>query len=234
MASRFSGFPPEALRFLRALKRNNRREWFQPRKDQFEMHVKAPMLALVDELNRDLAKFAPEYVTDPKKAVFRIYRDTRFSADKRPYKTNIAAAFHRRGVEGGGLYFSVSAESVEIAGGIYHPSPEVMLAVRQHIAENYRRLEQLLADRKVKRLCGELKGEELSRAPKGFDSCHPALGLIKKKDWILSVTLGASVATTPQLYDELSNRLRAMHPLIEFLTQPLLGRKPTAQPEYYS
>lgn len=137
MATRFPGFPPEALRFLRALKRNNRREWFQPRKEQFESLVKAPMLALVAELNADLMKFAPEYVTDPKKSVFRIYRDVRFSSDKRPYKTNIAASFHRRGVEGGGLYFSVSADEVEVAAGIYHPSREVTLAVRQHVAENY-------------------------------------------------------------------------------------------------
>jgi uncharacterized protein (TIGR02453 family) len=191
--SGFAGFPPEAMRFLRALKRNNRREWFQPRKEQYETSVKAPMLALVEELNRDLMKFAPEYVTDPKKAVFRIYRDVRFSADKLPYKTHIAASFSRRGLEGGGLYFSISAENIEVAAGIYHPEPEVMLAVRQYIAENYKELQRLLTDRKTQKLCGQLRGEELSRAPKGFDTAHPALDLIKKKSWIYDVALDTSM-----------------------------------------
>ena len=231
-ASRFAGFPPEAIRFLRSLKRNNRREWFQPRKEQYETHVKGPMLALVAALNSDLAKFAPEYVTDPKKAIFRIYRDTRFSADKTPYKTHIAASFSRRGLEGGGLYFSVSHENVEVAAGIYHPTREVMLAVRQHIAENHKELQRLLADRKTEKLCGALRGDELSRAPKGFDPAHPALDLIKKKDWIYDITLEPSIAQTPELYTEVSRRFRAMWPLVEFLNRPLLDRKAPIQSEY--
>jgi len=229
--SRFAGFPPEARRFFRSLKRNNRREWFQPRKEQYETHVKAPMLELVAELNRDLLKFAPDYVTDPKKAVFRIYRDTRFSSDKRPYKTNIAASFSRRGVEGGGLYFSVSDDNVEVAAGIYHPAREVMLTVRQYIAEKYPELLRLLADRKTQKLCGGLHGNELSRAPKGFDPTHPALDLIKKKSWIYDVTLEASIAESPELYTEISTRFRAMWPLVEFLNRPLIGRKAPIQPE---
>jgi len=79
MATRFPGFPPEGLRFLRALKRNNRREWFQPRKHLFDQHVKEPMLELVTAINAQMIKFAPAFVTDPKKALFRIYRDTRFA-----------------------------------------------------------------------------------------------------------------------------------------------------------
>ena len=232
MAPRFPGFPPEAIRFLRALKKNNRREWFQPRKEQYETHVKAPMLELVSALNGDLEKYAPEFVTDPKKAVFRIYRDVRFSANKLPYKTNIAASFHRRGVEGGGLYFSVSGDEVEVAAGIYHPSRETLLAVRQHLAENHAGLRRLLADSKRKKLCGDLQGSELSRAPKGFDPCHPAIDLIKKTDWLLDVTLDASIATTPDLYNEVSTRLRAMQPFVEFFNTPLqAARKPTVRPE---
>ena len=231
--SGFHGFPPEAIKFLRSLKKNNRREWFQPRKEQFETHLKAPMLLLIEELNHDLAKYAPEYVTEPKKALFRIYRDTRFSNDKRPYKTNIAAVFRRRGVEGGGLYFSVSDENVEVAAGIYHPTREVMLAVRQYIAEHHQEFRRLLDDRQTKKLCGELQGDELSRAPKGFDPAHPALDLIRKKDWILDVTLEPSIATTPELYKNISVLFRAMHPVSEFLNKPLLGRKPVTQSECY-
>src|SRR5579862_1335814 len=125
----FQGFPPEALTFFRGLARNNNREWFQPRKELFELKVKTPMMALVQAINADLAKFAPDYITDPKKAVYRIYRDTRFSADKWPYKTHIAAIFARRGGSRGsapGFYFAVSAKEIGIAGGIYDPSPEMM------------------------------------------------------------------------------------------------------------
>ena len=226
---RFAGFPPEARKFLRSLKRNNRREWFQPRKEQFETQVKAPMLALIAELNRGLMKFAPELVTDPKKSVFRIYRDTRFSADKTPYKTHIAASFRRRGSDqtgAGGFYFSVSLDQIEIAGGLWRPAPETTLLVRTHIAERYPELRRILADKKARKLAGELQGDELTRAPKGFDPGHPALDLNKKKDWILDVTLEPSLATTPELHHEILIRLRAMAPLIEYLNRPLVGRKP--------
>src|SRR5208337_3298440 len=157
------------VRFFRALKRNNRREWFQPRKHLFEQHVKTPMLELVSAINAELAKFAPEHVTEPKNAIFRIYRDTRFSADKTPYKTHIAASFSRRGSErlgAGGFYFSVSHEVIEIAAGIYHPDREVTLLVRNHIAETHAELNRILADKKARKLTGSLQGDALTRAPK--------------------------------------------------------------------
>ena len=93
----FPGFPAEGLEFLRKLAKNNKREWFQPRKEIFEAKVKQPMIELVEAVNAELLKFAPDHINDPKKAVYRIYRDTRFSADKTPYKTHIAAVFPPRG-----------------------------------------------------------------------------------------------------------------------------------------
>jgi uncharacterized protein (TIGR02453 family) len=225
VSSGFAGFPPEMVQFFRGLKRNNRRDWFQPRKHLYEQHVKAPMLELVAALNTELMKFAPQCATtEPKKSLFRIYRDTRFSADKTPYKTHAAASFWLR--EGAGYYFSVSHDQIEIAGGIYHPLPETMYLVRTHIAENYQELRRILADKKNRKLAGDLQGDELSRAPKGFDPQHPAIDLIKKKDWILDVTLDPAIATTPKLYREILDRFRAMAPLIEYLNRPLAGRKP--------
>lgn len=229
MRSSFSGFPPEMVRFLRALKRNNRREWFQPRKHLFEQHVKAPMLEMVAALNAEFAKFAPEYVTEPKDAIFRIYRDTRFSPDKTPYKTHIAASFARRGSERlgtGGFYFSVSHETIEVAAGIYHPDRDTTLAVRNHIAETHQELRRILGDKKSRKLAGELKGDSLTRSPKGFDPSHPASEFIKMKDWIYDVTLDASLATTPQFHPAVLERFRAMAPLLEYLNRPLVARKP--------
>jgi uncharacterized protein (TIGR02453 family) len=224
----FPGFPPEMPRFFRALKRNNRREWFQPRKHLYERHVKEPMLELVAALNAELAKFAPAYVTDPKKAVFRIYRDTRFSPDKTPYKTHVAASFSRRGSERlhlGGFYFSVSHETVEIAGGIYHPEPDTLLLVRNHIAEHHEELRRILAGRSVRELFEKLEGDTLTRSPKGFDPAHPAAEFIKMKDWIFSATLDPEVAISPQLNRDIVERFRVMAPLIEYLNRPLLTRK---------
>lgn len=229
MPSAFAGFPPEMIRFLRSLKRNNRREWFQPRKHLFEQHVKAPMLELAGAINTELAKFAPEYVTEPKSAVFRIYRDTRFSADKTPYKTHVAASFSRRGGERlgtGGFYFSVSEDAIEVAAGLWRPDREVTLVVRNHIAETHREMSRILADKKSRKLAGELKGDALTRSPKGFDPAHPAAEYIKMKDWVLDVRLDANLATTSQLHGAIVERFRAMTPLLEYLNRPLLLRKP--------
>lgn len=222
MGARFAGFPEAGLKFLKALKRNNRREWFQPRKDVYEQSVRGPMLELVEALNGELARVAPDYVTEPKRAVFRIYRDTRFSHDKTPYKTHVAAVFGRRGMSGhsgGMLYFHVSPEEVEIAGGVYRPEPETMRAVRQHVADNHDELRRILAGKKLRTLMGELKGDELSRVPKGFAADHPAAGYIRKKDWILDVALGPEIATTAGLFDELRQRFTLMLPFVEFLNR---------------
>ncbi len=143
MPSGFTGFPAEALTFLRGLKKNNNREWFQAHKPVFEEKVKAPMLELIGELNLALAGFAPDYVTDPAKAYYRIYRDTRFSPDKTPYKTHISALFRPRGLDKhscGSLYFQISAGETGVAGGIYMPGPEELLAVRTHLAQHHERL----------------------------------------------------------------------------------------------
>lgn len=225
----FSGFPEEMIRFFRGLKRNNRREWFQPRKHLFEQHVKAPMLELVAALNAEFARFAPEYITDPPKALFRIYRDTRFSADKTPYKTHVAAWFRRRGGKHSnlaGFYFSVSPQEIEVAAGLYHPLPDTTLVVRTHISGTHKELVKILANQKLRRLAGELKGDELTRSPKGFDPQHPAADLIKKKDWFLGAMLDPGLAVTPKLHGEIVERFRVMTPLVEYLNRGLLAKRP--------
>ncbi|MFB3779346.1 MAG: DUF2461 domain-containing protein [Bryobacteraceae bacterium] len=231
MASSFPGFPPEALTFFRGLKRNNNREWFQARKAIYEAEVKAPMAALVTALNAELARFAPGYVTDPARAIYRIYRDTRFSPDKTPYKTHIAALFMPRGLvrhASGSLYFSVSPDVVEVAGGIYMPGPDELLTVRTHLAANHERLRVIVKDKKLRSLVGDLCGETLTRVPKGFPSDHPAAELLRMKQWYVFVELDAALATTPKLFGELLKRFRAMIPLVEFLNEPLRSRRSSA------
>jgi uncharacterized protein (TIGR02453 family) len=226
MRSGFRGFPPDAMSFFRGLARHNTREWFKPRKHIFDEQVKAPMVELVMELDRAMLDFAPDYVTDADKAIYRIYRDTRFSPDKTPYKTHIAASFARRGMAkhgAGGYYFSISHQEVEVGGGIYMPPPEALLAVRTHIAERHAGFRRLAAASPIKRLFGAVQGEQLARVPKGFCAEHPAADLLRFKQYLLFTTLDPAVITTPKLLPELEKRFRAIAPFLDFLNAPLLA-----------
>jgi uncharacterized protein (TIGR02453 family) len=228
MRSAFPGFPPEAIQFFRGLARHNNRDWFLPRKTIFEAQVKQPMRQLVAELNAAMTGFAPEYVTDPEKAIYRIYRDTRFSKDKTPYKDHIAASFRRRGTvahSDAGYYFAVSHKEVGIGGGVYMPTPETLLAMRHRIAEGHQEFRRIVGARAVRELFGELQGDQLSRVPKGFCSEHPAADLLRFKQLVLYVELPPDLATTPALFGEILKRFRAMRPFLDFLTAGLKGQR---------
>jgi uncharacterized protein (TIGR02453 family) len=227
----FGGFPAEAFTFFRQLKRNNNRDWFQPRKQQFDEHVKAPMTALVEALNSELARWAPAYVTDPKKAIYRIYRDTRFSKDKTPYKTHIAASFVHGALEkhvSAGFYVAVSPEGVDIGGGIYMPGPEELLIVRTLIASDYRGWEKVTTGKALTSLVGELRGDELTRVPKGFLPDHPAAPMLRKRQWYFFLTLDAKLAAGSRLVGEVAKRFRAMLPAVDFINAPLLAQRKKA------
>ena len=212
-------FPPEAIKFLKDLEKHNKREWFQPRKEIFDTKLKEPMLEFVEEINAELLKFAPEHITEPKKAVYRIYRDTRFSKDKTPYKTHLAAIFPRRGLgkdAAAGYYFHVSAKGVGVACGAYAPGPEQLLKIRRFIAENHKLF------RGKNKLMGPLQGSTLTRVPKGFDAEHPAADLIKMKQWYWWVELDVALATSPKLKGEIVKRFRSIAPMVELLNKALL------------
>jgi uncharacterized protein (TIGR02453 family) len=234
MHSPFPGFPREAPQFFRGLTRNNKREWFLPRKPLFEEKVKEPMRQLVDALNLSLHDFAPEYETDPDKAIFRIYRDVRFSKDKKPYKEHIAATFHRRGTSThgqAGYYVAISHKSVAVGGGVYSPEPPQLLAIRERIAERHDEFRRILAARPVRKLLGNLEGDQLSRVPRGFAADHPAADLLRYKYYILYKELPPAVATSPKLHKEIVERFRVMVPFMRFLTESFAAqeKKPDAR-----
>ena len=232
MPARFGGFPPEALAFFRGLARNNHREWFQPRKEIFEERVRRPMVEMVDALNAEMLAFAPAYITDPRKAIYRIYRDTRFSADKTPYKDHIAASFSRRNLakhQGAGYYFSVGPKEIEVGGGIYLAPPETLRAVRGHMAEHHEEFRRIVGARGVRAALGEVQGERLARVPKGFAADHPAADLLRFKQFLLFVALEPSIATTPKLFTEVLKRFRAMAGFIDFLNAPFQRKGPVAE-----
>lgn len=218
-------FEPKALEFLRELKENNDREWFQPRKDDFEALLRRPMMAVVEDLNRVLSAKAPDYVTDPAKSVYRVYRDTRFSPDKTPYKTHIGALlWHRRlGKDGGaGLYFHLSTDEFLIAAGLYHCPNDMLLKVRTHIASEHLGLTKLLRRKAVHELFGELQGSTLSRPPKGFDASHPAIDYLRHKDFLLETSMLAEVALQADASKVLARHVLELVPFVEFLNVPFL------------
>lgn len=225
MPTNFPGFPQEGITFLKQLKKNNTREWFTPRKKIFEEQVKAPMLELVDVINHEIASFAPEYLTEPGKALYRIYRDTRFSKDKTPYKTHVAANLHRSGADkhaAAGFYFSVSPEQIEIAAGVYMPGAEQLLAIRKYLSGNLKEFESLLGAKGLEKLVGPLQGDSLHRPPKGFSADDPAADWIRRKQWYFYDTrLDPALATTPKLTGEIVKRLQAMTPMANFFNRAL-------------
>jgi uncharacterized protein (TIGR02453 family) len=223
--SKFPGFSPAGIQFLRDLKENNDREWFTPRKPQFEELLKLPMIELIRAVHVEMVNFAPGYVGDPAKCLFRIYRDTRFSKDKTPYKTHIAAwmkpTFSRKSEAYAGFYFSVSPSVVEIAGGIYAPDPATLLKLRTRIAEDHVRYRSTFDTPRVRKVAGGLMTDSLTRAPKGFDPAHPAVDLIRLKHHVVYEEVDSSIAQTPKLMPEIVKRFEAMTPFVDYLNGAL-------------
>lgn len=235
MKSMSTTFSEDSLKFLRGLKRNNDREWFNQRKPIYERAIKAPMLALIEEINHELLNFAPHHVRPAQKAMMRIYRDIRFSKNKQPYKTNAAAWWARAGLEktsGGGFYFEVNPVSVTIAAGVYMPERDQLLAIRRFLSASggnrHGDLRRLLADKKLLAVMRPFdadgaEGQKLTRAPKGFSPDDPALDLILCKQWGVSVTLPADEALRPGFRKQITDRFKRAAPLIELLNTPLVG-----------
>jgi uncharacterized protein (TIGR02453 family) len=218
-------FPAETLRFLRALKRNNRREWFNAHRDDYEAYVRQPMTAIVERLAVDLRAFAPELVASPTVSMYRIYRDTRFSEDKTPYKTHIAAVFPTRGLpkhEGAGAYFHVSPEEVWIGGGMYMPQPPQLVAVREHIAGHFKQLRAIVESPRFLKHVGPLQGDKLTRVPRGFPRDHPAAEYLKFRHFVAGTGFPPALATKPAFYKTLLTVFREITPLARFLNAPLL------------
>jgi len=217
---------PEGLKFLRGLVRNNDREWFTPRKAIFEAEVREPMLAIVRKVTEAMESFAPGFVRPAEKSLFRIYRDTRFSADKKPYKDHIAAWWAHQGMEktsGAGYYFHISAKEVVIAAGAYRPEKDQLAAIRYWLLENHTALRALLKKPAVRAAFSEFEGESLTRPPKGFPKDHPALDLIQCRQWGLAATLPASAVLEPEIAETVIRHFRLAAPVVDALNTPLLA-----------
>jgi uncharacterized protein (TIGR02453 family) len=225
LGRRFPGFSAQAISFLRGLERHNKREWFQPRKAVYDEHIRTPLEILVNAINGELAEFCPRYVTPVRKAMFRIYRDTRFSKDKRPYKTHIAATFYLQTLAkaaGPCFYFHFTPKELLVFAGVYMPEREELLAVRNLLSEHHQEFRELVSARALRNIMGELQGEQLSRVPKGFDKDHPAEDLIRRRQWFFESTMEGPIVTSGRMLPEIMSRFRAAAPIVEFMAQPFV------------
>ena len=219
-------FSQAAVKFLRGLKKNNDREWFDARKDVYEAELKAPMLEVIEAVNTGLAEFAPQHVRPPQKIMMRIYRDIRFSKNKQPYKTNLAAWWARQGLEktsGAGFYFQFSPDEVMVAGGAYMPEKDQVLAIRRHLLEHHEQYRKIMAGKKMRAVMTEFEPVKMTRGPKGFPPDSPAMDLILQRQWGVSAQLPLEAALGPGLVKAILERLKVAAPLVEFLNTPLVS-----------
>jgi uncharacterized protein (TIGR02453 family) len=224
-------FSKKTISFLRALKRNNDRQWFHAHKADYETHVRAPMIEVLTRLAVDFRAFAPELIADPKVSLFRIYRDTRFSGDKSPLKTAVGARFPSRQFargDGAGLYFEVAPQWVWIGGGMYMPSTTDLQAIREEILATYPRFKRIVTSPAFTRAVGELDGERLTRVPRGYAKDHRAAYYLQFKQFLGGCEYEADFATNPRFYRELVRIFKSVTPLVRFLNRSLLEhRAPT-------
>lgn len=217
-------FTAKTLAFLRSLKRNNDRAWFQKNRAEYDAHVRGPMVAIIERLANDLSTFAPELTADPTVSLFRPWRDTRFSEDKTPLKTNIAAVFPNRSLgrmNGAGLYFEVAPTWVWIGGGLYAPDTSQLQSLREHIAVHHRTLDAIVRSPGFTRL-GGLQGDRLTRVPRGFAKDHPAAHYLQFRQFLGFREESAVFATRPDFYRQLVGTFKQLVPLVRFLNEPLI------------
>ena len=222
-------FTAKTLSFLRSLKRNNDRTWFRDRKDQYEQHVRDPMIAVVERLGHDFRAFAPELDASPRACLYRIYRDTRFSEDKRPLKTQAAASFRWKTLprgESAGLYFEIGPGWVWMGGGFYAPETTHLVRIRQHISDTHPELQRISGAAAFRRAVGTLDGERLTRVPRGYRHDHPAAEWLKYRNFLAGREFPPEFATDRRFYPTLLRTFRSLMPLIRFLNAPLIAKNP--------
>lgn len=227
MDAEFNGFPKDFFAFFRELKDNNNRGWFEDNKLRFKESVQAPMSAFIAAMAPRLKAMSKHFVADPRPnggSMFRIYRDVRFSRDKRPYKEHAACHFRHalgRDVHVPGFYMHVAPDEIVFGGGLWLPPPEALTKIRETIAAQPQAWKKVLSDKGFAKTFGGVSGEALSRPPRGFDPAHPFIDDIKRKSFFAMREGGARLAASKTLVDEVAETYASAAPLVQFLCRTL-------------
>jgi uncharacterized protein (TIGR02453 family) len=213
-------FGPGLFRFLKELKANNNREWFQAHKERYESEVKEPMLRFIAAFGVRLRKISRNFDADPRPiggSMFRIYRDTRFARDKSPYKTAAAAHFQYRGggkdVHVPGFYLHLEPGDCMGGGGLWHPDASALQKVRDRIVTRTREWKAIV-DRGTL-----IEGDSLKRPPAGYDAAHPFIEDLKRKDIYAMTRFSDREVCAPDFLERYTEACRSAAPLVEFLTK---------------
>ena len=217
-------FNKDFFDFLKDLKQNNTRDWFQANKEHYKSVVQEPLLRFISDFADPLHDISGEFVADPRPSggsMFRIYRDVRFAKDKSPYKTHAAAQFrHRAGrdAHAPGFYLHLEPGNVFVGGGSWHPAGEAIGHIRTAIAEDPKGWQKILDDPGFSKR-HKLVGERLKRPPRGFDAEHPLIEELKRKDFISIENFSQTKACSAGFIDLVAESFRTTSPLVRFLTE---------------
>ena len=227
MTNGFNGFPKDFFAFFRELKAHNERPWFEANKPRFRESVQAPMSEFIAAIAPRLAKISKRFTADPRPnggSMFRIYRDVRFSKDKRPYKEHAACHFRHvlgKDVHAPGFYMHFAPGEVFFGGGLWMPPPDALAKIREAIVSKPAAWKKVLDDKKFRKDFETVKGEALTRPPRGFDPAHPFIEDLKKKSFFAMREADQKLAFSPTLVDEVAGSFAALSPLMKFLCTSL-------------
>ena len=219
-------FTKATFDFLDELSVNNNRAWFEANKPRYESLVREPALDFIEAMEPVLATFAPSFRAEARKmggSLMRVFRDTRFSRDKTPYKTNIGIQFRHalgKDIHAPGFYVHIAADELFFAVGCWHPDSDALGQLRDLIAQ---KPEKWFSARNDKKFVAqwELWGDSLTRPPRGYDANHPAIEDLKRKDFVAIAPLSIAEATGPGLVKLAGKRFTASVPFMKFLCEAL-------------
>ena len=221
-STRYATFNPETINFLRELKNNNNRDWFNENKSRYEEDVLDVALKFIQSMHDPLQAFAPHFTAIPKRmggSLMRVYRDTRFSKNKLPYKTNIGIQFRHeqaKNVHSPGYYVHIDPDDVFLGAGMWMPESEPLLGIRQRIADKPQEWQRVKGDKAFARHF-KLGGTSLTRPPRGFDKEHAMIEDIKRKSFIAIKNMSHDDALSPQFQRKVETAFKAATPYMQFL-----------------
>lgn len=219
-------FTKQTLAFLSALAENNKREWFEAHRQEYEDFVRTPALDFISDMSDEMPAISRHFLAQPKKvggSLMRIYRDTRFSKDKTPYKTNVGIQFRHevgKDIHAPGYYLHIEPGECFVGIGLWHPDAEALFKIREAIAQNG---DAWLAarDDSTFRKHFTLGGDSLANAPRGFAKDHPLVEDLRRKDFICLAPLSAATVISKNLRTQVVERFRQAAPYMRFLCKAL-------------
>ncbi|MCW8809040.1 MAG: DUF2461 domain-containing protein [Rhodanobacter sp.] len=215
-------FTAATFRFLHALDRNNSRDWFTAHKGDYERHVREPFLQLIADLQAPLQKISPHYRADTRKnggSLFRIFRDTRFSHNKLPYKPWQGARFaheRHREIPAPVFYMHIQPGECFAGGGMWHPEADALKHIREFLADNPMAWKRATRSKAFREHL-ELGGESLVRPPRGYDPAHELIDDLKRKDFVASARFTEELACSAELLPWIVATFKRVSPLVDYL-----------------